>query len=62
MKGVEASGKKFKAYCSVDGKKIFLGIYHTELEAHKEYLKWRKARLIYLSIKLKPIQSLALLY
>jgi len=59
MKGVEASGKKFKAYCSVEGKKICLGTYPTEYEAHKEYLKWRKERLIYLSIKYKNHQKLS---
>ena len=59
MKGVEASGKKFKAYCSVDGKKICLGTYPTELEAHKVHMKWRKARLIELAEKYKEYEKLS---
>lgn len=59
MKGVEASGKKFKAYCSVDGKKICLGTYPTELEAHKVHMKWRKARLTELAEKYKEYEKLS---
>lgn len=59
MKGVEASGKKFKAYCSVDGKKICLGTYPTELDAHKVHMKWRKARLIELAEKYKEYEKLS---
>jgi hypothetical protein len=59
MKGVEASGKWFRAYCSVDGKKIGLGSYSTELEAHEVYLKWRKSRLIELAEKYKEHEKLS---
>jgi hypothetical protein len=59
MKGVEASGKWFRAYCSVDGKKICLGSYSTELEAHEVHLKWRKSRLIELAEKYKEHEKLS---
>ncbi|WP_336286124.1 hypothetical protein [Cronobacter dublinensis] len=59
MKGVEASGKKFKAYCSVDGKKICLGTYPTEFEAHEVHMRWRKARLIELAEKYKEYEKLS---
>ncbi len=59
MKGVEASGKKFKAYCSVDSKKKCLGTFSTELEAHEVHMKWRKARLIELAEKYKEYKKLS---
>ncbi|MCF8580469.1 hypothetical protein L2X67_11630 [Enterobacter ludwigii] len=59
MKGVEASGKKYKAYCSVDVKKICLGTYPTELEAHEVHMKWCKARLIELAEKYKGFEKLS---
>ena len=41
MKGVSKNknGKKFKAQIWVDGKKIYLGIFDTEIEAHNCFMK-----------------------
>jgi hypothetical protein len=40
-------------------KKICLGTYSTELEAHEVHMKWRKSRLIELAEKYKEHEKLS---